>query len=730
MHRAPSARAVAAGIVLLAIGGCHAKLEANAEISIGSSGGGYAAMDEVEVEGGELRLATPVAITLDDGTASEAIAFPLRHTAIDVEVAGMMGLYTVEQTFENPYDVPIEAVYVFPLGDEAAVSGYAITIGERTIAGEIDTRERARQTYEDAREAGHTAAIVEQEKANVFSQRIANIAPRESIKVRLTYVELLERNDGAYELVFPLVVGPRYLPKDRVGRRPIASHAAGGSGRSDATSIPYADPTIAASTVSFTARIDAGMPITALESPSHDLDVTEVGPTRSKVTLAHGDEIPNRDLVVRYRAAGDATMVGALAHRDPDAEHGYFVLTIEPKAHYRTGDVSPRELMILIDTSGSMDGVPLQQAKALAAQLLESATTRDTFSVIAFASGINAFSETPLQGTVANRQAALEFIAGLSAGSGTELEQGMIAGLETSPGNDRIRMVYMLSDGFVGNDDVVLETVRGRLGHNRVFPVGIGSAPNRYLIDRLGVVGRGFASYLGLTEQAADLGPTLVRRSAYPYLTDVAIDWGDLRVTDVTPAAVQDVYAGTPLILSGRYLRAGKGTVVISATTGGKRVEIPVEVSLPEKIDVEPVAHLWARRRIDALMLDAGPAGPSTTAEQEITRLGLDFHLVTEFTSFVAVDRTRVVEGGKSKVVEQPALAPEGVNLATAVGHEEPAYDPTAAQYQSSGGGGSWGGGGGGFRWGGGGGGDADPWTILLALALLPLAWRLRRARA
>jgi Ca-activated chloride channel family protein len=723
---------VAAGIVCLGIGlafgGCHAKLQAQAEISIGSSGGGYAAMEEVAVEGGELRLATPVAVTLDDGSEQETIAFPLRHTAVNVDVAGMMGIYTVEQTFENPYPEPIEAVYVFPLGDEAAVSGYAITIGERTIAGEIDTRERARATYEQARDDGYTAAIVEQEKPNVFSQRIANIAPRETIKVRLTYVELLDRKDGAYELVFPMVVGPRYLPKDRVGRRPISSHAAGGAGRSDATSIPYADATVAGSTVSFTANIDAGMPITGLDSPSHDLDVTEVGPTRSKVTLVHADEVPNRDLVVRYTAAGDATMVGALAHRAKDAEEGYFVLTIEPKASYRTGDVSARELMILIDTSGSMDGAPLQQAKALAAQLLESATPRDTFNVIAFASGVDELSATPLAGTAENKQAALDFLAGLQAGNGTELEQGMIAGLETSPGADRIRMVYMLSDAYVGNDDVVLATVRGKLGHNRVFPVGIGSAPNRYLIDRLGVVGRGFASYLGLTEQASDLGPELVRRSAYPYLTDVSVDWGDLQVTDVTPLVMPDVYAGMPLVISGRYLRAGKGEVVVTATTGRKRVRIPVEVTFPEELEVEPVAHLWARRRIDGLMLDAGPAGPSTAAEQEITQLGLRFHLVTEFTSFVAVDRTRVIEGGRSRVVEQPALGPEGVNLDTAVGYEEPAYDPTAAQYRSSGGGG--GGGGGGLRWGGGGGGDADPWTILLALALVPLAWRLRRARA
>jgi Ca-activated chloride channel family protein len=387
--------------------------------------------------------------------------------------------------------------------------------------------------------------------------------------------------------------------------------------------------------------------------------------------------------------------------------------------------------MILMDISGSMDGIPLAQAKELAAQILASATPRDTFNVIGFASGIHELSATPLAGTEDNKALGLEFIASLQAGGGTELEAGMIAGLESAPGADRIRMVYMLSDGFVGNDDIVLATVRGKLGHNRVFPVGIGSAPNRYLIDRLGLVGRGFASYLGTTEQASDLGPGLVRRSAYPYLTDVTIDWGGLEVTDVTPAAVQDIYAGTPLVVSGRYLRPGSGRVVVHATAAGRRVDVPVDVILPTAIERAPVAHLYARRRIEALMMSAGPDGPGDATVREVTELGLAFHLVTEYTSLVAVDRTRVVEGGRSRVVEQPALAPEGVNLETAVGAEEApgtGYDATSSGYRQSSGGGGWGGGGG-LRWGGGGGGDVDPWTILLALALVPLAWRLRRAR-
>ena len=722
-------------------GGCHAKVTASAsvgaDVSVSTSSGSYAAMEEVPVGGGELRLVTPVEmdvvpeegrVALSGGQGApeegEVIGFPLRRTDIRARVSGMMAVYTVEQVFENPFDEPIEAVYVFPLGDEAGVSAYSITIGERTIAGEIQTRERARRTYDEAKSAGHTAALVEQEKNNVFSQRIANIAPRETIKVRLEYVELLDYVDGTYEMVVPLVVGPRYLPEDRPGRRPVAAHRAGAAGQT-ATSIPYVEATRAGSTVSFTAEVDGAVPIRGIESSSHDLEVEAISPSRTKVTLEHADEIPNRDLVLRYRTAGERTMVGMLTHRaDRD---GYFTLVVQPKADYRTGDVAPREVVILIDISGSMGGVPLDQAKLLARAVIGTLTDRDTFNVIAFASGTNRMMGHAIAGDADGKARGAAFVASLESGGGTDLDRGLLESLATQPGADRIRMVYVMSDGFVGNDDVILNAARSALAHNRIFTVGIGSAPNRALLNQLADVGRGFASYLNISERPEAVGADLVRRSAHPYLTDISIDWKGLAVEELTPARVPDVYAGMPLIVSGRYQKPGAATVVVSATTAGRRVSIPLDVSLPERSDQPPVASLWARRRIEALMGTAGESGVSSDVEREVTEIGLGFHLVTEFTSFIAVDRTRVVQaGGATRVVEQPAAIPAGVNIETAVGGGEAVASAPASSgwsgAEASGGG--WGGGGG-----GGGGGDADLVTILLALALVPLAIGLRRMR-
>jgi Ca-activated chloride channel family protein len=690
----------------------------------------FAAMAEVPVGGGELRLVEPRRTRDAAGASVAAIAFPLRHTDVRTKVSGVSAMYTVIQTFENPYDEPIDAVYVFPLGDEAAVTSYAIMIGERTVAGEIQQKAEARATYEAAKAQGHTAALLEQEKRNVFKQRIANIAPRETIRVRMQYIELLDYADGQYEIAFPLVVGPRYLPTDAIGKTPVGSHVAGQAGRAGVTSIPYADATVAGSTVSFTADIDAGIPVLSVSSPSHQLRVEDVAPTRRRITLADAGELPNRDLVVRYKTAAEQTMVGVLAHRT-DAR-GYFTLIVQPKASYKVGDIAPREVMIVIDTSGSMEGPPMAQAQALASALIDSLRPGDTFNVMAFSGGTQAMAPAAIAGDGTGKQAGQAFVASLQSGGGTEMGAAMAEALAATPGEDRVRLVYFLTDGFVGNDDVIVRATRGNLGTNRIFSIGIGSAPNRALLDQIAAVGRGFASYLHLGESAANLGEDLVRRTAFPYLTDIRIEWNGLAVGSVTPAAIPDVYAGMPLVVSGVYTQPGRAKVTVSATTAGRRVQIPVEVVLPARVDAEPVAALWARKRVDEL-LDVAGDQVSTQAVAQITELGLAFHMVTDYTSFVAVDRTRVVANGESKLVEQPALMPAGVNGNTAVGPGTQVQPSSPARVASSSSDDdhSWGWSGGGRSGGGGGGGgDVDLLTLLLAVGLVPLAWTLRRMRA
>jgi Ca-activated chloride channel family protein len=445
--------------------------------------------------------------------------------------------------------------------------------------------------------------------------------------------------------------------------------------------------------------------------------------------LANAGELPNRDLIVRYRTASDHTMVGLLAHRTEP--RGYFTLVVQPKQHYRTGDIARRELVIVIDTSGSMDGQPIAQAQELATALIGSLTAEDTFNVLAFSGSTNAMAPAAIPGDAIGKAHGQQFVASLASGGGTEMGPAMARALATEPGHDRVRLVYFLTDGFVGNDDVIVGAARGNLGANRIFSVGIGSAPNRSLLNQIAAVGRGFASYLNLSESAADLGEDLVRRTAYPYLTNVEISWNGLAVGAVTPAAIPDVYAGLPLVVSGVYTRPGRARITVNATAAGRRVHIPLDVTLPERVDAEPVAALWARRRVDELHAIAGGDLPGSTVSQ-ITELGLAFHMVTDYTSFIAVDRTRVVApGGASQVVEQPALAPAGVDLLAAIGRAPDAASLPGSSARSSSSTPYRGAGGGGGSWrGGGGGGDVDLLTLALALALVPLAWTLRRLRS
>jgi len=639
--------------------------------------GQYAAMGKVPVKGGQLRLVKAVTRSVPgaDGVGKvKQIAFPLKHTAVQVRVAGLMAHYTVTQTFANPFSKPIEAVYLFPLGDKSAVSGYEIIIGERVIKGRIKTRAQAQKIYRKAKKSGHTAALLQQEKANIFQQRIANIAPGEQVKVRFRYVELLTYRDKRFELVFPMVVGPRYLPAANRGSRPVGSHRAATA--SPATrnpgpgpgvvSIPYVRPSTAGMPrIDIQVRVDAGVPMAAMSSPSHRVTVKKIDATTWQAKLADGDKIPNRDFILRYAPKANTTMIGLLTHRAKS--DGYFVLMIQPKDKYRTGDITPREVLILVDVSGSMGGRPMAHCKAVAKGIISHLGKADTFNVMSFASGTRSMSRGPIRATAAGKARGRSWVDNLRTGGGTELERAVVSSLKRRPGADRIRSVYLLTDGFVGNDKVILATTRRHLGHNRIFPVGVGSAPNRFLLNRLADVGRGFPSYITPRESPAKVLGELVRRTTHPYLTDVKINWGGLKVFDLVPKKIPDVYAGQPLIIAGRYRRAGKSTVKVHARTAGKKITVKLSVALPAAKAQRAVAYLWARKRIAELGAKNYTEIRAKT-QKEITRLGLHFGLVTDYTSYVAVDRTRVVSRkGKVRTVVQPAPTPEGVNFNSAV---------------------------------------------------------------
>jgi Ca-activated chloride channel homolog len=570
---------------------------------------------------------------------------PLEHTDVRIRVDGYLADATVTQRFKNPYDHKIEAVYLFPLPTTAAVSELAITIGGRTIKGAIAERAKATAVYEAARARGNVAALLTQERPNLFTQQVANLEPGATVEVTLRYVQPLEYDSGGYELAFPMVAGPRYLP---------------GGAKHEAVQPAVLPAGLRSShDISLRVDLDAGVPITGLSSPSHKLAMDKLSASHVAVVIAAGDTIPNKDFVMRYRVAGAAPQFGVLAHRD--GGNGSFLLVAQPPASVAAKQITPRELVFVLDTSSSMRGAPLEKAKQLIRTLLGHLGPDDTFQIVRFDDRASALGEGPIANNPRNIDLVLEWLAKLDAAGGTEMTTGISAALAVPHDPARLRIVAFLTDGYVGNEDEILAQIGKRIGDARLFSFGVGAAVNRYLLDEMASVGRGAVTYVRPDEDTAAAIGAFERRIATPVLTDLRIDWGGLAVRDVTPRALPDLFAGQPVVLAGHYTAPGRATVTVHAKQAGRDVTFAVPVELPARAADRPaVASVWARRRI-AELSRALVRGDNAPAQQEIIALSLAHHVLTQFTAFVAVDDARVTAGGAAKRVVVPVEVPDAV---------------------------------------------------------------------
>ncbi len=575
----------------------------------------------------------------------KTIDVPLAHTDVHIRVDGFLADATVTQHFRNPYPTKIEAVYLFPLPDDAAVTELTITNGTHVIHGTIQPRAAAKQIYEAARSKGLVAALLTEERPNLFTQSIANLEPAAEIDVTLRYVERLPYADGGYELVFPMVVGPRYLPA---------------AAKDTTIQAPVLPPGVRSShDISLSVELDAGVPIEGVSSPSHQLALVRPGPSRASIQLAPGDTIPNKDFVLRYRVAGEVPRFGVLGYRD--GGEGSFLLVAQPPVAPAADAITPRELVFVLDTSSSMRGAPLAKAKQVIGDALRKLRPDDTFQIVRFADHASALGAAPIANKPQNVALTFDWLAKLDANGGTEMTTGIAAALAVPHDPARLRIVAFLTDGYVGNEDEVLATVSAKLGAARLFSFGVGSAVNRYLLDELAVVGRGDAQYVRPDEDTARAVAAFVRRIDAPVLTDLRVDWGGLAVRDATPNALPDLFAGQPLVVSGHYDRGGTATVTVHGMLGGRAVTFDVPVTLPERDVARPaIATVWARQRITELsrrlIRRADPA-----VVKQVTELALAQHLLTPYTAFVAVDATRVTSGGTATTVAVPVEVPDRI---------------------------------------------------------------------
>lgn len=570
----------------------------------------------------------------------EAAPCPLKHTAVHADVSGFLARVTVTQQFVNPLNHAIEAVYLFPLPHRAAVDEMTMKVGDRTIKGTIRRREEAQRIYDDARQRGQLASLLNQERPNVFTQAVANIGPGMKVEVTIRYVETLSYESGAYEFAFPMVVGPRYNPRGLANPVPGKFAAKG---------------TRAGHDISLSMDIEAGLAIRSIASPTHAVDLTTPAKERAAVRLRNQNEIPNRDFVVRWTVAGNRIEDALLAHRDERG--GFFTFILQPPQSVRPAEVTPKEIVFVVDTSGSMSGFPIEKSKEVIKLALDGLNPRDTFNLITFAGDTHILFPKPAPATEANVLRAQQFLLGRSGGGGTEMMKAVRAAL--APGEaDHIRIVCFLTDGYVGNDMEIVDEVM-RYANARVFSFGIGSSINRYLLDKMAEAGRGDVEYVGLDDDGSAAAQRFWARVRNPLLTDISIDWNGLPVTEIYPARHRDLFDAKPVTLTGRYSTPASGTIRLRGRMQGREFVREIAVTLP---GAEPrhgaLAGLWARSKIEHLQ----SATPSAADQEEITRLGLTYRLMTQYTSFVAVEEKVTNRNGIPQRIEVPLEMPHGVS--------------------------------------------------------------------
>ena len=589
----------------------------------------------------------------------KVLALPLRKTRFDTVVVGTVAETEVVQVFTNPFDEAIEAIYMFPLHEHAAVDDYWLTIGDRTIRGQMKTREDARATYEDAKREGRAAGLLEQERPNIFTQNVANIPPGESIEVSVHLVQPLEQSKGNYSLVLPTVVGPRFIP---------GADAVPDASRVTAPILP--DGAVTCAELEVSVAIETGMRARGLRSRFHDIDIRREGDV-AFIELDDEAErlVANRDFVLSWDLGQHQPQAAIVAQANSDQSGGYFTLTVQPPVQVADEDALARELIFVVDNSGSMGGRPMDTAKGLMQAALAGMRPDDSFNVLRFSEAASGLAPAPLPANADNRAAGQAYVREMEGMGGTHMLSGIEAALGMDHDDQRMRLVMFLTDGFIGNEHEIFEVIERDIGDARLFALGVGGSTNRFLLDGMARVGRGYVSYPDYEQDIDAAVAEFYERIETPVLSDIEIDWQGLAVAEVLPGKIPDLFAGQPLTVFGKYEGQPSGEIVVRARgASGKLVELPVRFEMATAEDFEGVSSVWARSKIDELLsypMRSSNRSIDDDLEQAVVDLALQYRVMTEYTSFVAVDEQRIVNpDGTVRTVVQPLPVPEGTSAA------------------------------------------------------------------
>lgn len=626
------------------------------------------------------------------GDGEEHVSLPLT-TQVEMKVSGWTNRVNVRQVFRNDTQHWLNGRYQFPLPDEAAVDHMRLEVGSKVIEGQIKEKLKAKKQFEMAKKTGKRASLVSQSTPNIFTTSVANLGPGEALVVEISYQELVSYKKGEFSLRFPMVVNPRYFSplsmQEQKSRSVSFSNTLAtienGTAFNDHIGID------AAAKVSIEVELDAGVELGLISSPYHKISRTQLSGSHYRVSLTGVKA--DRDFVLNWRPQLDTKPVAAVfsqqgkthslsskaqvepmdskastkADSNKAVEDDYALLMLLPPSAQKQDVSISRELILVIDTSGSMSGASIAQAKRALNYALAGLKAKDTFNVIEFNSNVGSLSPYSLPATAKNIGLANQYVRSLKANGGTEMQLALNAALDKSTeteelGSERLRQVLFMTDGSVGDEQSLFHLIKQKIGESRLFTLGIGSAPNSHFMRRAAEFGRGTFTYIGKLDEVQSKIESLLYQIERPQLTDIKLRYSDNRVPDYWPAVIPDLYAEEPLLVSIKMNStqhvSSPTELIVSGTIGGQYWQ--ESVSLKERKPELGLDLIWARKQLAALELSKNGVNEQRV-KQQITALALDYHLVSAHTSLVAVEMTPARASGiTSKSVELLSAIPFG----------------------------------------------------------------------
>ncbi|MGO4622797.1 marine proteobacterial sortase target protein [Ensifer sp. 2YAB10] len=604
---------------------------------------------------------------------------PRLATDVTIDVNGPIMRTRVTQRFENPSKGWVEGTYVFPLPEDSAVDTLKMQIGDRFIEGQIKPRQAAKEIYEQAKAEGKKAALLEQQRPNIFTNQVANIGPGETVVVQIEYQSAVRQSNGLYSLRFPMVVAPRYNPQPIVQTVDLDSRT--GYAVSDPVpdrekiEAPVLDPKANAriNPVTLTVNLKAGFPLGEVKSGYHDVDIANLDDLSRRVTL-RGDSVPaDRDFELTWKAIEGKSPYAGLFRETVNGKT-YLLSFVTPPATASNTDAKPvkREIVFVIDNSGSMAGPSMEQAKQSLALAISRLKPEDRFNVIRFDDTMSVHFPELAEATPDKREEAIAYVRGLTADGGTEMLPALEAALRTQGPvqSGALRQVVFLTDGAIGNETQLFEEIEKNRGDARVFTVGIGSAPNSHFMTKAAEYGRGTFTLIGSESQVAERMGELFTKLESPAMTDISASFDGASAGDITPNPMPDLYRGEPVVLTAELDGAApEGKLQILGKAGDQPWR--VEMDIAKASTGQGIAKLWARRKIDDLEASAASIADPATLDQQIETVALAHHLVSRVTSLVAVDATPSRPAGEPQAeMRLPLNLPAGWDFGKVFGEE------------------------------------------------------------